>query len=71
VDFINACEVADEFSSTNYQPAPDGFFTFQLINGHDTVDYDLIHKMKIEFSGSFIPFRTKDIPKITALLKAA
>jgi hypothetical protein len=49
-----------EFTDRNYKPAPDGLFTFDVVNINE-LDVDNISKIKIEFSGSYIPHSTSDM----------
>ena len=53
------CEIDVEFADRNYKSSPDGFFEFQLGN-RDMYDLNSLHKIKIEYSGSNIPYKFGD-----------
>ena len=53
------CEIDVEFADRNYKSSPDGFFEFQLDN-RDMYDLNSLHKIKIEYSGSNIPYKFGD-----------
>lgn len=57
VIFASSCEVADEFSELNYKPAPDGIFNIHLRNADQIADLGNLVKVKVEFAGSYIPFK--------------
>ena len=46
--------VDDEFTDSNYKPAPDGLFSLKLVNP-EQIAVDKIQKIKIEFAGNSIP----------------
>jgi hypothetical protein len=54
VQFVSQCNVDEEFTDSNYKPAPDGLFTIRIINP-DQIDLARVQKMRIEFAGSSIP----------------
>ena len=51
----NACEVDAEFSPSQYETSPDGIFTVEIKNS-DKLRMEELHRMKVEFSGTYIPF---------------
>ena len=51
----NACEVDAEFSPSQYETSPDGIFTVEIKNS-DKLRMEDLHRMKVEFSGTYIPF---------------
>jgi hypothetical protein len=52
--------VDDEFTDSNYKPAPDGLFSFRLVNP-EQIAVDKIQKIKIEFAGNSIPRDVNDM----------
>ena len=66
VHFISDCTVDHEFTDSNYKPSPDGIFAFALQSTHNIAMED-VAKLKIEFSGSWIPHfkedRSLEMPK--------
>ena len=60
VSFPVQCRVDEEFvNSRNYQVAPDGDFTLELNSDNSTLDYNLVKKIQVKISGSYIPFQDK------------
>jgi len=60
VCFVDSCEIADEFSETNYQVSMDGIFRFTVIN-YDDLEMELLDNARIEFSGTRIElFRSNE-----------
>jgi len=53
VCFVDSCEIADEFSETNYQVSMDGIFRFTVIN-YDDLEMELLDNARVEFSGNRI-----------------
>merc|ERR550534_1939666 len=50
------CTIDKEFDFMNYKASPNGAFKFHLLNGKDTLDYQLVKKMRLVLKGSWIPF---------------
>jgi len=53
IDWTSSCMVNEEFSYKNYKPAPDGVFTFKIMNP-DTFALNELAQVSIGFSGSRI-----------------
>lgn len=58
--FVSECEIDSDFSDFNYKPATDGLFTVKLDNP-EQIPVDKIHKLKVEFAGSYIPRNIEDM----------
>ena len=56
VDFMDKCQVTDEFSANAFKPSGDGSFAFHLENDDNTLDKSKVAKLKIDLIGSGIPF---------------
>ena len=52
------CTVAEEFSSNNYKPSPDGIFDIKLLNDEEELRRENIAKLKIELEGTLIHIPT-------------
>ncbi len=63
-EFSEFCQVDDEFSNTNYKASPDGVYQFKLLNDESTLDFSKVAKMRVELSGSYIPFPSKKLPAL-------
>lgn len=53
IEWGSSCEVTEEFSNKNYKPAPDGVFTFKIMNP-EMFDIDSLYQVSVGFSGSRI-----------------
>jgi hypothetical protein len=53
IDWTSSCVVNEEFSYKNYKPAPDGVFTFKIMNP-ETFALNELAQVSIGFSGSRI-----------------
>merc|ERR1719273_2799759 len=49
------CKVDERFLDSNFEPSPDGVFSMNLTN-IDRLDMEKVDKLRIEFSGSNVPF---------------
>ena len=58
-EFKRSCKIDEDFLDRNYKSSPDGVFTFTLEN-MDKIDMKKVDSIKIEFSGSNIPFAYGD-----------
>ena len=63
-EFVEKCEVADEFDfdANIFASSPNGTFTMNLLNSH-ALNMTRFQKLKIEISGSYAPILSKDSKK--------
>ena len=59
-DWKRSCAIDVEFADRNYKSSPDGVYEFSLGN-MDQYNITSLHKIKIEYSGSNIPFKYGDV----------
>jgi len=55
----SSCNVDQEFSDLNYKPSADGVYTIKLINSDKIENFANLAKVKVEFSGSYIPYNNR------------
>ena len=58
----------EEFSNNNYKASPDGVYAFELKTDSSALDYDLVKKLHVKMSGSYIPFKNKKLKSIAPII---
>ena len=58
-NWVENCEVTQEFSEKNYRPSPDGDYVLKFVDPTNAVDMNQLAKLRVDISGSLIPIQSK------------
>ena len=58
-NWVENCEVSQEFSEKNYRPSPDGDYVLKFVDPTNAVDMNQLAKLRVDISGSLIPIQSK------------
>ena len=58
-NWVENCEVSQEFSEKNYRPSPDGDYVLKFVDPTNAVDMNQLGKLRVDISGSLIPIQSK------------